>query len=83
MQKFIILRLNCIICTVFLQKDDTMSGKVLELLCLLKRKDNRTYTRFIQVLEERGCLNVFHLLTNKGVPPGGSDEFNYIFLHNK
>ena len=34
------------------QKDDTSSGKVVELVCLLKRKDNRTMTKFLEVLEE-------------------------------
>lgn len=50
------------------QKDDTASGKVIELVCLLKRKDNRTYQRFLQLMEENGGTGgaaVAALLRNK------------------
>ena len=50
---------------LLLKKDETTSGKVLELICLLKRKDNRSYSKFLQVLEDRGCHTVVAMLKLK------------------
>ena len=54
-----------------LQKDDIKSGRVLELLCLLRHKNNRDYERFVAALEETGCHKVALLLRNKGKVPQG------------
>ena len=52
------------------QKDETSSGKVLELVCLLKRKDNRTYAKFIDVMNQHDCTAVASFLKLKSVDSG-------------
>ena len=57
------------------QKDDTMSGKVVELVCLLKRKDNRTLTKFLEVLEELEYDEVANVLKTHNTYVGECSKY--------
>ena len=50
---------------IFLQKDEMTSGKVLELICVMKRKDNRTFNRFVEVLDRNNCTAAVDMLRHK------------------
>lgn len=52
------------------QKDEMSSGKVVELVCLLKRKDNRTFGRFLQALEDMHMTNLVELFKSKASVSG-------------
>ena len=57
---------------LFSQKEEISSGKVIELICVVKRKDNRTYRKFLKVLEEKQCTAAASLLKRKTSAEGMS-----------
>lgn len=74
-----IIFIKCALNVTF-QKDQTTSGKVLELVCMLKRKDTRTFSRFVEALEANNCHVVAEVLQK--TQPGGQLHVVLSFLTN-
>ncbi|CAD5111299.1 DgyrCDS617 [Dimorphilus gyrociliatus] len=46
-------------------QDDTTAGKCILLICFIRKKDNRSWTKFITILEQYGASTVSSMLRSK------------------